>query len=91
MMDVTGRSSGCTHRFRFLLVDRILAFEGEKPDLGMKSSRYDAVLSGGTFLVIGDAGSAGQKYAAGSHAQLASMLMSKRTSLSGIGLFHERR
>ena len=84
VMDVTDVQAGLPHRFPFLLVDRILAFEGENKIVGMKSVTINEPYFQGHFP--------GHPVMPGvlqleAMAQVASILMSKRTSLSGIGYF----
>jgi UDP-3-O-[3-hydroxymyristoyl] N-acetylglucosamine deacetylase/3-hydroxyacyl-[acyl-carrier-protein] dehydratase len=84
VMDVTDVQAVLPHRFPFLLVDRILAFEGENKIVGMKSVTINEPYFQGHFP--------GHPVMPGvlqleAMAQVASILMSKRTSLSGIGYF----
>jgi len=84
VMDVTDVQAVLPHRFPFLLVDRILAFEGENKIIGMKSVTINEPYFQGHFP--------GHPVMPGvlqleAMAQVASILMSKRTSLSGIGYF----
>jgi UDP-3-O-[3-hydroxymyristoyl] N-acetylglucosamine deacetylase / 3-hydroxyacyl-[acyl-carrier-protein] dehydratase len=84
VMDVTDVQAVLPHRFPFLLVDRILAFEGENKIIGMKSVTINEQYFQGHFP--------GHPVMPGvlqleAMAQVASILMSKRTSLSGIGYF----
>jgi UDP-3-O-[3-hydroxymyristoyl] N-acetylglucosamine deacetylase / 3-hydroxyacyl-[acyl-carrier-protein] dehydratase len=84
VMDVTDVQAVLPHRFPFLMVDRILAFEGENKIIGMKSVTINEPYFQGHFP--------GHPVMPGvlqleAMAQVASILMSKRTSLSGIGYF----
>jgi UDP-3-O-[3-hydroxymyristoyl] N-acetylglucosamine deacetylase/3-hydroxyacyl-[acyl-carrier-protein] dehydratase len=84
VMDVTDVQAVLPHRFPFLMVDRILAFEGENKIIGMKSVTINEPYFQGHFP--------GHPVMPGvlqleAMAQVASVLMSKRTSLSGIGYF----
>jgi UDP-3-O-[3-hydroxymyristoyl] N-acetylglucosamine deacetylase / 3-hydroxyacyl-[acyl-carrier-protein] dehydratase len=84
VMDVTDVQAVLPHRFPFLLVDRILAFEGENKIIGMKSVTINEQYFQGHFP--------GHPVMPGvlqleAMAQVASILMSKRASLSGIGYF----
>jgi UDP-3-O-[3-hydroxymyristoyl] N-acetylglucosamine deacetylase/3-hydroxyacyl-[acyl-carrier-protein] dehydratase len=84
VMDVTDVQAVLPHRFPFLMVDRILAFEGENKIVGMKSVTINEPYFQGHFP--------GHPVMPGvlqleAMAQVASILMSKRTSLSGIGYF----
>jgi UDP-3-O-[3-hydroxymyristoyl] N-acetylglucosamine deacetylase/3-hydroxyacyl-[acyl-carrier-protein] dehydratase len=84
VMNVTDVQAVLPHRFPFLLVDRILAFEGENKIIGMKSVTINEPYFQGHFP--------GHPVMPGvlqleAMAQVASILMSKRTSLSGIGYF----
>jgi UDP-3-O-[3-hydroxymyristoyl] N-acetylglucosamine deacetylase/3-hydroxyacyl-[acyl-carrier-protein] dehydratase len=84
VMNVTDVQAVLPHRFPFLMVDRILAFEGENKIVGMKSVTINEPYFQGHFP--------GHPVMPGvlqleAMAQVASILMSKRTSLSGIGYF----
>jgi UDP-3-O-[3-hydroxymyristoyl] N-acetylglucosamine deacetylase / 3-hydroxyacyl-[acyl-carrier-protein] dehydratase len=84
VMNVTDVQAVLPHRFPFLMVDRILAFEGENKVVGMKSVTINEPYFQGHFP--------GHPVMPGvlqleAMAQVASILMSKRTSLSGIGYF----
>jgi UDP-3-O-[3-hydroxymyristoyl] N-acetylglucosamine deacetylase/3-hydroxyacyl-[acyl-carrier-protein] dehydratase len=84
VMNVTDVQAVLPHRFPFLMVDRILAFEGENKIVGMKSVSINEPYFQGHFP--------GHPVMPGvlqleAMAQVASILMSKRTSLSGIGYF----
>src|SRR6266481_1656572 len=72
------------HRYPFLMVDRIARFESETRCIGVKSVTINEPFFGGHFP--------GHPVMPGvlqleAMAQVASILMSKRTSLSGIGYF----
>jgi UDP-3-O-[3-hydroxymyristoyl] N-acetylglucosamine deacetylase / 3-hydroxyacyl-[acyl-carrier-protein] dehydratase len=84
VMNVTDVQAVLPHRFPFLMIDRILAFEGENKIVGMKSVTINEPYFQGHFP--------GHPVMPGvlqleAMAQVASILMSKRTSLSGIGYF----
>jgi UDP-3-O-[3-hydroxymyristoyl] N-acetylglucosamine deacetylase / 3-hydroxyacyl-[acyl-carrier-protein] dehydratase len=84
VMNVTDVQAVLPHRFPFLMIDRILAFEGENKIIGMKSVTINEPYFQGHFP--------GHPVMPGvlqleAMAQVASILMSKRTSLSGIGYF----
>jgi UDP-3-O-[3-hydroxymyristoyl] N-acetylglucosamine deacetylase / 3-hydroxyacyl-[acyl-carrier-protein] dehydratase len=84
VMNVTDVQAVLPHRFPFLMVDRILSFEGENKVVGMKSVTINEPYFQGHFP--------GHPVMPGvlqleAMAQVASILMSKRTSLSGIGYF----
>ncbi|HET9376159.1 MAG TPA: bifunctional UDP-3-O-[3-hydroxymyristoyl] N-acetylglucosamine deacetylase/3-hydroxyacyl-ACP dehydratase [Chthoniobacterales bacterium] len=84
VMNVTDVQAVLPHRFPFLMVDRILSFEGENKIVGMKSVTINEPYFQGHFP--------GHPVMPGvlqleAMAQVASILMSKRTSLSGIGYF----
>jgi UDP-3-O-[3-hydroxymyristoyl] N-acetylglucosamine deacetylase / 3-hydroxyacyl-[acyl-carrier-protein] dehydratase len=84
VMNVTDVQAVLPHRFPFLMIDRILAFEGENKVVGMKSVTINEPYFQGHFP--------GHPVMPGvlqleAMAQVASILMSKRTSLSGIGYF----
>jgi UDP-3-O-[3-hydroxymyristoyl] N-acetylglucosamine deacetylase/3-hydroxyacyl-[acyl-carrier-protein] dehydratase len=84
VMNVTDVQAVLPHRFPCLMIDRILAFEGENKIVGMKSVTINEPYFQGHFP--------GHPVMPGvlqleAMAQVASILMSKRTSLSGIGYF----
>jgi UDP-3-O-[3-hydroxymyristoyl] N-acetylglucosamine deacetylase/3-hydroxyacyl-[acyl-carrier-protein] dehydratase len=84
VMDVNDVQAVLPHRFPFLMVDRVLAFEGENKIVGMKMVTINEPYFQGHFP--------GHPVMPGvlqleAMAQVASILMSKRTSLSGIGYF----